>query len=84
MRFFEDSAIKRGTPFFVLQGTGGAADQCALVLSHMKWRKVRLASFLGTRPRSSVRLQSVEWQRGLHFTERRQPKVCTMRYQELM
>jgi len=39
MRFFEDSALKRATPFFVLQGTGGAADQCALVLQHMKWRK---------------------------------------------
>lgn len=32
-------SIKRGTPVFVMQGSGGAADKLALVLKHMHWRK---------------------------------------------
>jgi hypothetical protein len=32
-------SVKRGTPVFVMQGSGGAADKLALVLKHMHWRK---------------------------------------------
>lgn len=34
-----NSSVKQGTPVFVLQGSGGAANKLALVLKHMHWRK---------------------------------------------
>lgn len=34
-----NTSIKRGTPVFVMQGSGGASDKLSLVLEHMKWRK---------------------------------------------
>eukprot|EP00961_Rhodomonas_salina_P139660 1879601-Rhodomonas_salina.1 len=33
------AAMKDGTPVFVLNGTGGAADRIALLIQHMRWRK---------------------------------------------